>query len=181
MFVVSLRYSLDHGVERHRDALPWCASLIPVSSKLTPECRAALSADRQEGRKTVQSVAQSGICSERSVEHAAKMQAQGPAQRPTAFFLNRSPSRRRNCHTVSCNTFIPRAASSAFSLCTGRCGVFLIRSSMNARCGSSTLLRWPPILQELQIRSSDSASTTSPPTTPLCRNTPRPIGSSRRP
>ena len=70
----------------------------------------------------------------------------GPAQGRTAFFLNRSPSRRRNSQTALCETFTPRAASSSFSPCSVRCGVWPIRSRMKARCGSSTGLRCPPIL-----------------------------------
>lgn len=54
------------------------------------------------------------------------------------FFLNRSPSRCRNRHTVSCDTFTPRAASSSFSRCSDSCGVWLIRSAMNARCGPNS-------------------------------------------
>src|SRR5690606_14454851 len=69
-----------------------------------------------------------------------------PARERTVFFLNRSPSRRRNRHTVSCETFTPRAANSSFSWWSVSCGVWLIRSTMNPRCGSSTNLRYLPIL-----------------------------------
>lgn len=51
-----------------------------------------------------------------------------------SVLLNRSPSRRRNCHTVSCDTFTPRGAVSAFSPCSDKCGVWLSRSAMKARC-----------------------------------------------
>jgi hypothetical protein len=69
----------------------------------------------------------------------------GLAQARTAFFLNRSPSRRMNSHTALCETWTPRAASSSFSPCSVRCGVCLIRSLMKSPCGSKTRLRWPPI------------------------------------
>ena len=62
----------------------------------------------------------------------------GPAQGRTAFFLNRNPSRRRNSQTALCETLTPRAASSSFSRCSVRCGVWPIRSRTKARCGSST-------------------------------------------
>lgn len=62
----------------------------------------------------------------------------GPAQGRTVFFLKLRPSRRRKVHTAWCETFTPRAASSSFSPCSVRCGVCLIRSTMNVRCGSRT-------------------------------------------
>ena len=43
-------------------------------------------------------------------------------------------------------TLTPRAASSSFSPCSVRCGVWPIRSRTKARCGSSTRLRCPPTL-----------------------------------
>jgi hypothetical protein len=70
----------------------------------------------------------------------------GPVQGRTVFFLNRSPSRRRNSQTALCETFTPRAASSSFRPCSVRCDIWLIRSTMKARCGSSVRLRRPPIL-----------------------------------
>jgi hypothetical protein len=59
-----------------------------------------------------------------------------------SVFLNRSPSRRRNSQTAL--TLTPRAASSSFRACNVRCGVWPSRSMMNARCGASTGLRYPP-------------------------------------
>ena len=70
-----------------------------------------------------------------------------PAQGRTVFFLKRSPSRRRNIHTALCETVTPRAPQFVFQRdAASRCGVCLIRSTMNARCGSFTGLRCPPIL-----------------------------------
>jgi hypothetical protein len=65
----------------------------------------------------------------------------GPAG-ANSVFLNRSPSRRRNSQTAL--TLTPRAASSSFRACNVRCGVWPSRSMMNARCGASTGLRYPP-------------------------------------
>lgn len=160
--VVSLRYSLDHGVERHRDALPWCAQM---------QSGFISSADRQEGYLF------GTICRSRGKDAGAEGLLKGQQRffEPQPFAPQELP---HPCPATPSPRGRPVPPS---SICSGRRGVFLIRSSMNAQCGSSTLLRWSPILQELQIRSSDSASTTSPPTTPLCRITPRPIGSSRRP
>ena len=76
----------------------------------------------------------------------AARRRRGPAQGRTVFFLKLRPSRRRNVHTAWCETFTPRAASSSFRPCSVRCGVWLIRSAMNARCGSRIGLRCPPIL-----------------------------------
>jgi hypothetical protein len=42
-------------------------------------------------------------------------------------YLKLKPSRLRNCQTVSCETVTPRAASSAFSPCSVRCDIWLIR------------------------------------------------------
>ena len=57
------------------------------------------------------------------------------------FFLNRNPPRRRNSQTALCETLTPRAASSSFSACSVKCGVWFSRFTMNTRCGSSTGLR----------------------------------------
>jgi hypothetical protein len=63
----------------------------------------------------------------------------GGVGRYQSVFLNRCPSRRRNSHTVLCETRTPRAASSSFNPCRVRLGVCLILSRMKARCGSSPL------------------------------------------
>jgi hypothetical protein len=64
-----------------------------------------------------------------------------PVQARTGFFLKLRPSRRRDSHTALCETFTPRAASSSLGPCRVRCGVYAIRSTMNARCASRTDLR----------------------------------------
>ena len=93
----------------------------------------------------------------------------GPAQWRTAVFLNRNPSRRRNIQTALCET----STRSQFVLQLvehTRCGVWLIRSLMKVRCGSSTGLRCLPICRAPPSRSRDSAATTPPPRTPQRQN-----------
>jgi len=51
-----------------------------------------------------------------------------------------------HAHTTTCETFTPRAANMSLRPCSVRCDVRSICSTMKARCGASTGLRWPPIL-----------------------------------
>lgn len=60
-------------------------------------------------------------------------------------FLKLSFSRRRNRQTVSRDTNTPRAANSACSCASVRCGVRRTCSTTKSRCGSSRRGRRPPI------------------------------------
>jgi hypothetical protein len=60
----------------------------------------------------------------------------------------RGPSRHRNRQTALCGTCTPRAASSPVRPWSVKCDIWLVRSTMKARCGSRACLRRSPILAD---------------------------------